>query len=176
MCLVAADARGIAISSTRAMARISVALSTTNSMISTAPAACSLAASSNKVVMSASFLLGLLDQRGQPVELFIGDVCSLLLDQRGHDVGGRAVEERGEQLIERREAHFFPVGGGEVHVTRAVMLMFHVALLLEDAERGADRRVAGRLSHGLEHFRGRGLAAGEDDVHHLPLATTEAFR
>src|SRR5688572_29374390 len=122
MCFVAAAARGIAMSRTRAIARISVALRTTSSMVSTAPAACSLAASSNRVVMSASFLLGLLDQRGQPVELVVCDVRSLLLEERGHDVGGGAVEERGQELVERGETHFFPVCGGEIDVTRAVVL------------------------------------------------------
>src|SRR5215210_7969553 len=104
-CFMAAEAWGITMSSRRAMARISVAFRTIHSIPSAAFADCSRAASSNSVVISASFLACLVDQIGQTVQFLVGQLALLPLDQRSHDGLGRAVEKRGQELVQRGEAH-----------------------------------------------------------------------
>src|SRR5688500_8678610 len=134
MCLVAAAARGIAASISRAMARISVALASINSISSAAFAACRRAASSKIVVMSASFFPRVVDQLGEAVQLFIRHRALLPFDQRGHDVGGRAVEKRRQKLVERRKTHAVTVHSREVYVASAIMLMLQMTFLLEDPQ------------------------------------------
>jgi hypothetical protein len=53
------------------------------------------------------------------------------------------------------------------------MAVSGVALLFEDAQQGAHRRVAGRVGQQLVDFSGGGVAAGVKDVHDLAFAAAE---
>src|SRR5687768_12706746 len=101
------------------------------------------------VVMSASFFPGLFDQLGEAVQFVIRHRPLLPLDQRGHDVRGRAVEKRRQQLVQRGKAYPLPVDGREVYVASAIMLMLEMTFLLQDAQRGPDSRITRCLRHPL---------------------------
>jgi hypothetical protein len=63
----------------------------------------------------------------------------------------------------------------EIDVSRAVLLMPHVPLFLEDAEERADGGVAGRFRQGVLNLGGRRLALLIEDVQDLPLASAKVL-
>ena len=72
-----------------------------------------------------------------------------------------------------RPLRVVPRNGGQVDVTRAVLLVADVPLFLEDPQQRADGRIARRFrQRGLDLGR-RGLAALIKDVEDLPLAAAQ---
>jgi hypothetical protein len=55
------------------------------------------------------------------------------------------------------------------------MLMLQMTFLLQDAQSSPDRRITRRIGHSFHHLRGRGPAAGKDDVHDLALASAQVL-
>ena len=73
-------------------------------------------------------------------------------------------------MLECGESGFLGGDRRHVDIPGPVLLVFHEALVLEHAERGADRRVAGRIGHALDDFVDGGLAVLVERVHDFALS------
>ena len=76
-------------------------------------------------------------------------------------------------MLERRFAGDVTLDGRHVDEAQAVLLMAHMALFLEGAQKGANGGVARRVGDAVEDFSGGRAAAGEEEVHDLPLAAAQ---
>src|SRR5690606_25195511 len=126
--------------------------------------------------MSPALCAGHVDERGEALEFLGREFGRGLVEEGGHGLGGRAVEERPHHVAERRAAGLLGRHGGGVDVARAVLCVREVPLLFQDAEHGPDGRVARRVRKALHHLGGGGPFEAVDDVHDLPLAAAEVDR
>ena len=79
----------------------------------------------------------------QTIELRVRQLA--LVDQRRCGLGRRAIEERLDDVSKRRSASPVPRHGRQEHVAGPILLVAEVALLLEDPQERAHRRVAWRI-------------------------------
>src|SRR4030081_206456 len=108
-------------------------------------------------VASAAFFPGARDQARDAVEILRREIAARLLEQGRNDLGDRAVEEGGHQMIQSILARLLAIERGAIDVARAVILVAQQAFVLENAQRGADRRVAGWIGNGVHDLAGGGL-------------------
>ena len=107
------------------------------------------------------------------VDLFVGQLRGFAAEERGDGLLGRAVEEGLDDVAEGRFRRCPAGRHRRVDEPLPVVVVAHVALLLEHAELGADGGVAG-VAGEIRHDLGRGgAAAAEEDVHDLALAAGE---
>src|SRR5665213_193052 len=95
------------------------------------------------------------------------------IQQRGHHLFGRTVEEGFQQMTQRRSLRPLRRNFRQVDIRRALLLMPDVSLLFHNAKGGAHSRVAGRIGHGSLHRGRRRASAGNQDVHDLAFAARE---
>ena len=111
------------------------------------------------------------DHSGDSIELLVGQPCAFAAEQRGDGLLARPVEERVDQMPQRRLARGLPRQHRHVDEAHAVELVAHVPFLLEDTQLRANGRVAGLARQLLHHVGGGGAPAAEQNVHDLPFAT-----
>ena len=103
----------------------------------------------DRIVMSAALLLGLGDECSDPIQLLRRQLASRRLDQRRNCVLDRAVEERIDEVRDRRSLRLAARDGGRVDVARAVLLVSHELGAVAD---DLDRVIV--LRHGRVFFDG----------------------
>src|SRR5688572_2798115 len=123
--------------------------------------------------MLPALLARLANLGGEPFEIGGRERGVGHLEQGDDGALGRPVEERLEQMIQRRSARSVARNGGEIHVAGSVLAVPEVSLLLEHVHRGADGRVARRVRQLGDDVGDRRFAVAVQDVHDLPLAPGE---
>ena len=108
-----------------------------------------------------------------PVERFIRQTKSVLIDQSLDHFFGRAVEERLEQMLHGGAPRFLRRCRREVDVTQLLFLVTQMALVLEHAKLRAHSGVGGLTRELGHHVRDRGAAEAMNDVHDLALPPAE---
>jgi hypothetical protein len=124
-------------------------------------------------VMSAPFLPGLVDELREPAIIVFREVVLRDVEEGGDDVGGRAVEEGLSQVGEGAPPRLVLGQPGDIDIAGSVLPVDEVSLLLEDAEQGADGRVAGRRRQAFQDLGSGGLFHLIDDVHDLALPAAQ---
>jgi len=122
----------------------------------------------------ASVTAGLIDEGRETVQVGLREVG--VVQQRCSGAERRALVERLDQVLQRALASLRSFYGGEVDVAWAVFLVRGVALLLQNAEVGADRRVARRVIQRFANIGGGGAAEAVENVEHFALAAGEGGR
>src|SRR5215211_2058945 len=89
------------------------------------------------IVRSSSLLTCVLNHRRQSVELGITQ-CRIALEKRRDRVGRRTVEERPYDVLERGPTRAFAIHNRQEYVSRAVLLVSHMPLFLEQTEQRAN--------------------------------------
>src|SRR3569832_339901 len=125
-----------------------------------------------RTVNSSPFLLCFFYQLGEPVELVFRNVFGV--EQRRHDALDRIAIEGFKQRLRRAPAHLFTRNRGLVNVARAVAFVPHMALLFENGQMRADRRVGRRIGNLFEDLRGRSSPKLVERIHDFALAPAEA--
>ena len=120
-----------------------------------------------------SFLSRLRDQLGDASELLVGQARAFATQHGGDDLLGRSVEERVDEMAQRRFTRGVPRYRGHVHVAQSFFLVPHVPLVFEHTELRADGGVARIARELIHHLAGRGAAAAVEDVHDLALAARQ---
>ncbi len=116
---------------------------------------------------------GIAHPLAERLELAVAQVGVTHPQQGGDRLLGRA----GEVGVDHPREDVFPRllggSGGPVHVLRSVLAVVDQALLAEDPQHRADRRI-GRLVRELAHDLAHGaVAATMEDLHHLPFASAQ---
>src|SRR5687768_4341650 len=76
-------------------------------------------------------------------------------------------------MFHRRLADAVGIRGRKVDVAWAVLLVAHVPLALEQPQHSSDSRIGRRISEIFQDLGSVGAATAVDDLHDLPLASSE---
>jgi hypothetical protein len=120
-------------------------------------------------VMSASFLAGLFDELRKPAIIVLRKVLLGNVEESGYDALCRPVEECPHKVGEGVPPGLVFGQPGSIDVAGPVLPVDEMPLLLEDAEEGADGRVARRRRQTLQNLKDGGSLQLIDDVHDLSL-------
>ncbi len=75
-----------------------------------------------------------------------------------------------QQMPDGRAFGFLPRHNWGIDILQPFRFMLHVPFVLQDAQHGAYRRIAGRIVHTLPHFGSGGFSALVEDLHNLPFS------
>jgi len=94
--------------------------------------------------------------------------------QRGDDFLGGSVEERVNQVAQRRAARNIARYDRKVHITLSLFLVSYMPFLFEDAELSPDRRVVRVIRKLGDYLCHGGVLGPIENVHDLAFALRES--
>src|SRR5216117_1236070 len=130
-------------------------------------------ASARIAIMSAALLPRVSDELAQASQLRVGEACGREIEQRRDGLLGGTVEERVQQLAERRCPSAFARDRRHKHIAGAVFLVAQMPFLLEHPQQRAYGGISRRIGELIEHLGGGGAAGTINHVHDLPFPTAQ---
>ena len=123
--------------------------------------------------MLATLLPGALDQRGDVIQFLLREFGVGHVEQGGDGATGRAVKEGANESTQGQRACSVAWHDGREDVARPVHGVCEVPFFFKNAEQRSYGRIRRCVGERGLHLRGRGRAAGVDDIHDLSFSATE---
>src|SRR5882672_12128689 len=130
-------------------------------------------ASARIAIMSAALLPRVGDELAQAGQLRVGEARGREIEQGRDGLLRRTIEERVQQLSQRRLPRALPWHGRHEHVAGTVFLMTQMPFLFEHPQQRAHGGITRRIRELIEHLGGGGAAGTIDHIHDLPLPTAQ---